>query len=192
VAGPAASNLTLMLNAANTGDADATDRLLPMVYDELRSLAHQQMAKDAPGQTLQPTALVHEAYLRLAGDPDLSWHSRGHFFAAAAITMRRILIERARRHYSVKRGGDRKRVALDDVSIAVEEQSEGLLDLDKALSELEQRDERKARIVMLRYFTGLTIEQTAAALGLSVTTVKDEWAFARAWLHSELTRRDDA
>lgn len=206
---PSPANLTGVLNAANTGDASATDQLLPLVYEELRKLAHARMAREAgggAGQTLQPTALVHEAYLRLigggsAGEPDrvsvtdgsaAPWRNRAHFFAAAATAMRRILIERARKHCSGKHGGKQRRVSLDQAEIAVEQQSENLLCLDEALHELEKRDQRKARIVMLRYFAGLTIEQTAAALDLSITTVKDEWSFARAWLQSELNRRGDA
>jgi RNA polymerase sigma factor (TIGR02999 family) len=189
---PSPANLTLVLNAINAGDASATDRLLPVVYEELRKLARHHMAHESPGQTLQPTALVHEAYLRLVGGSggvEVEWQNRGHFFSAAATAMRRILIELARKHRSVKHGGGQRKVSLDDVQIAVDEQSENILHLDEALAELERRDERKGRITLLRYFAGLTIEQTAAALDLSPTTVKDEWAFARAWLQSEINRR---
>jgi RNA polymerase sigma factor (TIGR02999 family) len=190
----AQQHVTQILNAVNAGDASATDQLFPLVYDELRKIARQHMVNESPGLTLQPTALVHEAYLRLLGpapDSSGSWRNRAHFFAAAATAMRRILIERARKHQAVKHGGGQRRIALDQVDIAIEEQSENLLRLDDALAELERRDKRKAQIVMLRYFAGLTIEQTAAALDLSITTVKDEWSFARAWLQSEIERDFD-
>jgi RNA polymerase sigma factor (TIGR02999 family) len=183
--------VTQILNAANAGDGSATDQLFPLVYEELRRIARQHMANESPGLTLQATALVHEAYLRLLGptpDAGTSWRNRAHFFGAAATAMRRILIERARKHHAAKHGGGQKRLSLDDIDIAVQEQSENLLRLDEALAELERRDSRKAKIVMLRYFAGLTIEQTASALDLSITTVKDEWAFARAWLQSEIER----
>ena len=184
-------HVTQILNAVNAGDASATDQLFPLVYEELRTIARQHMGQEAPGLTLQPTALVHEAYLRLLGPASdsgskTSWQNRAHFFSAAAAAMRRILIDRARRHRALKHGGGNKRLSLDDLDIAVQQQSENLLRLDEALAELERRDARKARIVMLRYFAGLTIEQTASALELSLTTVKDEWAFARAWLQSEI------
>ena len=166
--------------------------MLPLVYDELRRLAHQRMAAEpgrGSGLTLQPTALVHEAYLRVLGESNVQWQNRGHFFAAAAQAMRRILVERARRQKAHKHGGQHRRISLDEADIAADEQHADLLALDEALNQLQQRDPRKSDIVMLRYFAGLTIEQTAVALDLSRTVVKDEWAFARAWLHSELKRR---
>jgi RNA polymerase sigma factor (TIGR02999 family) len=181
--------------ASDNDDAAKTDALLPQVYEELRRLAKQRLSREGPGLTLQPTALVHEAYLRVLGEAQVQWNSRGHFFAAAAQAMRRILIERARRVQSVKHGGEHSRLALDaldaadgpsDFTIAPDDQREQLVLLDGALQRLEQRDPRKAQVVMLRFFAGLSIEQTAAALDLSPATVKNEWRFARAWLHSEM------
>ncbi len=179
-----------MLHAVAAGEPAATDELLPLVYDELRQLAGGRMAGETPGQTLQPTALVHEAYLRLVGAEDLQWDSRGHFFAAAA-AMRRILIERARRRQAAKHGAGRARVSLEQIEpIADEPPAEELLALDEALGRLEEIDPRKARIVSLRYFAGLTIAETAQSMDLSATTVKDEWRFARAWLRQEMTPDD--
>jgi RNA polymerase sigma factor (TIGR02999 family) len=196
--------VTEALDAAASGDPAASESLLPLVYEELRRLAQQRLSHEGPGLTLQPTALVHEAYLRLLGETPgsasvLQWNSRGHFFAAAAQAMRRILIERARRVASVKHGGGaagppaRGRLDLDDVdcaapdefTIGVDDQHEQLVQLDRALERLEKHDPRKAEVVMLRFFAGLSIEQTAAAMKLSPATVKNEWRFARAWLHSE-------
>ncbi|MFQ5502351.1 MAG: ECF-type sigma factor [Phycisphaerae bacterium] len=183
-------DVTQLLTAAGCGDPSAADALLPLVYDELRKLARARMAHEPAGQTLQPTALVHEAYLRLLGDggEDIHWENRGHFFGAAALAMRRILVERARRVGRVKHGGDRRRFSLDDVNISADEQSQNLLALDEVLEKLESIDPRKNKIVMLRYFAGLTIEETSQAIGLSKTTVKDEWQFTKAWLYGELTR----
>ena len=185
-------HVTQVLSAASQGDSGAAAELLPLVYEELRRLAHQRMAGEnlgGAGQTLQPTALVHEAYLRLLGDQDVQWQNRGHFFAAAAEAMRRILIERARRSKRLKHGGDRQRIDLDASEIAADEQAHDLVALDEALTRLQQIDDRKGQIIMLRYFAGLSIEDTAQALGLSRTTVKDEWNFARAWLHRELRQK---
>lgn len=171
--------------------ADARARpiaeLLPLVYDELRRLADQHMACEPPGQTLQPTALVHEVYLRLAGQLGSDWQNRAHFFAAAAEAMRRILVERARRHGRLKRGGGRERVPLVDVPDPPAEVDVDLVALDEALGRLETLDPRKAQIVNLRYFAGRTIEETAEVLGVSAATVKSEWKYAKAWLHRELT-----
>ena len=166
----------------------AAEQLLPQVYDELRRLARSRMAKERPGQTLTPTALVHEAYLRLvrAGDP--KWDNRGHFFAAAAEAMRRILIERARRVASTKRGGGLARITLDDKLLGVVPASETLLALDEALSRLERQDPDMAAVVKLYQFAGLSLEETAAALGVSERTVRRRWSAARAWLRRELTR----
>lgn len=185
-------HVTQVLKAVAAGDQAATDELLPLVYEELRNLARQRLSAEPGGQTLQPTALVHEAYLRLLGTPASEasqpcWNDRGHFFAAAAHAMRRIMIERARKHRSVKHGGDRQRLTLDESEIAIDEHGAQLLDLEQAMTQLEARDVRKAEIVMLRFFAGLTIEQTAVALDLSPATVKNEWRFARAWLHSEMS-----
>jgi RNA polymerase sigma factor (TIGR02999 family) len=161
--------------------------LLPAVYDELRRLARARLSREPDGLTLQPTALVHEAYLRLtAGDAERQWDRRGHFFAAAAIAMRRILVERARRYSRIKHGGRQHRVELEPDAPGVHVDPANVLDVDRALTELEAIDPRKAQVVALRYFAGLTVEETAAAMHLSPATVKNEWAFARAWLHHAL------
>ncbi|MBC6952959.1 MAG: RNA polymerase subunit sigma [Leptolyngbya sp. PLA2] len=179
--------VTLLLNAASEGDPRASAELLPLVYEELRRLARARLGAEAPGQTLQPTALVHEAYLRLVGDAELQWNSRGHFFGAAALAMRRILVERARHRKRLKHGGGRKRVELTDHAMVAEPPPDDLLALDEALERLAAIDSRKARVVMLRYFAGLSIEETAAALEVAPATVKADWAFSRAWLHRALT-----
>ena len=182
------SDVTRILNAIERGDAKATDELLPLVYEELRILAAQKLSHEAPGQTLQATALVHEAYLRLVETECRNWNSRNHFFMAAAEAMRRILIERARRRRGLKYGGDRERVDLDDVVLPCDDQefSANLLALDEALEKLSQKDKVKADVVKLRYFAGLTIEQTAEVLGFSRNTAKRCWAYARAWLLQEI------
>jgi RNA polymerase sigma factor (TIGR02999 family) len=177
-----------VLTAASRGDARAAAELLPLVYSELRKQARAQMAKTPPGNTLQPTALVHEAYLRLVGEDDPNWRSRGHFFAAAAQAMRLILVEQARRKASKKHGGGHKRVNVDDAVPFIEPPAEDLLALDEALKRLEQADPRHGKIVALRYFAGLTNEETAAALAISVRTVEREWQFIRAFLYGQLSR----
>lgn len=186
-----AQQVTRLIKAAGAGDPKAAESLLPLVYDELRRLAAAQLSKEPAGQTLQPTALVHEAYLRLVGGESIEWQGRGHFFAAAARAMRRILIDRARRHRAAKHGGDRARAELREDLIADPTPGTGgagmdLLRLDAALARLEARDSRQAEIVLLRYFAGLSIEQTAEAIGVSTGTVKNDWVFARAWLRREL------
>ena len=191
--------ITRVLKLAQDGDPGATDELLAVVYDELRKLAKSRIAGEAQagaGMTLQATALVHEAYLRLVTPPLDSpdrkaptWQGRGHFFGAAALAMRRILVERARHADRIKHGGGKQRADLDAQPIAApqpEHDATDLLALDEALKKLEQMDPRKGKIVTLRYFAGLSIEETAAALDLSPATIKNEWAFARAWLHREL------
>ncbi|UCC30910.1 MAG: sigma-70 family RNA polymerase sigma factor [Phycisphaerales bacterium] len=178
--------VTQMLRAASDGDPQAAADLLPLVYSELRKLARARMAKTPPGNTLQPTALVHEAYLRLIGRDNPSWNSRGHFFAAAAQAMRQILVEQARRKFTLKRGGNRKRIPLDEVDPAIEPPPEDVLALNEGLTHLEKVDPRKGQIVMLRYFAGLTTEETAAALSVSAPTVEREWRFARAFLYTLL------
>ncbi len=192
MAGSSKEQVTQILRSVGPDDPGAADELLPLVYEELRGLAQKQMANEPPGQTIQATALVHEAYLRLVGAPNLRWENRAHFFAAAARAMRRILVDRARRRQAVKHGGDRSRVGLEQLEVACEDPAligaEQLVALDEALDGLEGVDARKARIVMLRYFAGLTIQETAKALNLSRTTVKDEWQFARAWLYSKMAR----
>lgn len=183
-------HVTRLLEAAHRGEAGATEELLPLVYEELRRLARGQMRGEAAGgQTLQATALVHEAYLRLVGDADVQWQNRGHFFGAAARAMRRILVERARSRGRLKRGGDRERVEIDP-GVLEGAGATDLVGLDEALNRLEAEDARKAEVVMLRYFAGLSIEETAAAMGLSPATVKNEWTFARAWLKRELERAE--
>lgn len=178
-----------MLDAIAGGDREAAERLLPLVYDELRKLARAQMEHEPAGMTLQPTALVHEAYLRLVGDGsggELRWDSRGHFFAAAARAMRHILVERARRKGRIRHGGDRQRQPLDDELASFEPQDVDMIALDEALSELEGHNARVCQVVMLRYFAGLGVEETARALGVGTTTVKAEWNYARAWLHRQM------
>jgi RNA polymerase sigma factor (TIGR02999 family) len=180
------SEVTHILSAIEQGDPHAAAQLLPLVYDELRKLAAQKMTQETPGQTLQATALVHEAYLRLVDDAQAQhWNSRGHFFAAAAEAMRRILVEKARRKQRHRHGGGRQRLDLDKVEV-MEEAAEGLLALDEALEQLAQEEPAVAEVVKLRYFAGLTIEQTATALGLSVRTANRHWAYARAWLFQQL------
>jgi RNA polymerase sigma factor (TIGR02999 family) len=165
--------------------------LLPLVYDELRRLAAQRLAHEPPGQTLQATALVHEAYVRLVGsDPDRPWAGRAHFFAAAAEAMRRILVENARRRHRLKRGGDRARVDLDEAEPAAPEADADLLALDEAIERLAARDPVKARLVQLRVFAGLTCSQAAEVLQLSISTTDRYWAYARAWLRLEIVGRD--
>ena len=180
-------DVTRILAAVGEGEEGAAERLIPIVYQELRRLAHQRMSHEAPGNTLQPTELVHEAYLRLSGGEAQKWDHRGHFFAAAAEAMRRVLIERARAKASLKRGGDRGRVELsDDAALFDESKPEGLLALDAALARMERSDPRMASIVKLRYFAGLTVDEVATALSLTSRTVHREWATARAWLRTEL------
>lgn len=179
------SDVTRVLNALDAGDAQAAAELLPLVYEELRNLAAARLAGEKAGQTLQPTELVHEAYLRLVGGADEArWRDRGHFFAAAAEAMRRILIEAARRKNAVKHGGGRMREPLDEV-VAPEKCAE-LLALDEALTRLAHQDPVKARLVELRYFVGLTGDQAAQVLGISPATADRYWAYARSWLQAEV------
>jgi RNA polymerase sigma factor (TIGR02999 family) len=182
------SDVTQVLRAIAEGDPSAADQLLPLVYDELRKLAAHRLAHQAPGQTLQPTALVHEAYLRLVGDPEGSdWDNRGHFFAAAAEAMRRILVENARRKGRRKRGGGLNRRDLDLAEqVTVPEVREDLLALDEALTKLASAEPQAAQLVQLRYFAGLSVPEAARALGVSTRTAERLWAFARAWLLREL------
>ncbi len=176
------SHVTRLLEAAHAGDRQAADQLMPLLYDELRKLAAVQMAQEKPGQTLNATALVHEAYLRLVGDQQ--YDGRGHFFAAAAEAMRRILIDNARRKARIQHGGEFRRIELTD--LPAEAQPEELLALDEALTHLAERSPIKAQVVTLRYFAGMTVPEVATCLGLSVATVERHWAFARTWLFSEL------
>jgi len=167
----------------------ASEEMLPLVYEELRKLARARMAKEKPGQTLTPTGLVHEAYLRLVRSGDPTWENRGHFFAAAAEAMRRILIERARRYASKKRGADLARVTLDEALLGIIPESETLIALDEALTRLEALDEDMAAVVKLHQYAGLSLEETGAALGISERTVRRRWTAARAWLRRELSRQ---
>jgi RNA polymerase sigma factor (TIGR02999 family) len=178
------NEVTCILSAIEQGDPSAADQLLPLVYDELRKLAAAKLAQEQPGQTLQPTALVHEAYLRLVDvEQAQHWNSRGHFFAACAEAMRRILVENARRKGRDKHGGGRQRVELEGLERAVELPVENLLDFDEALTALAERDGQAAQLVQLHCFAGLSIEQAAEMLGLSERTAYRDWKFARAWLY---------
>jgi RNA polymerase sigma factor (TIGR02999 family) len=182
------SDFSRILSQIESGDPSAAEQLLPLVYEELRKLAAAKLAQEKPGQTLQATALVHEAYLRLIGpgQDKQCWEGRGHFFAAAAEAMRRILVDNARKKRALRRGGAAHRQALDQVAALPAPDPDRLLDLDGALNRLEQLDPVKAELVKLRYFAGLTIPQAATALRLSVTTANRYWMYARAWLHEEL------
>lgn len=184
---PSYGEVTRLLEAVSGGDRMAASQLLPVVYEELRKLARVRMNAERPEHTLDPTALVHEAYIRLVGSQDRkNWDGRGHFFASAAEAMRRILVERARARAAQKRGGDRRREELGEEPAIPNPEFMDILGVDELLTKLEARDPRKAQIVTLRFFGGLSNEETATALGLSLTTVKNEWAFTRAWLHREL------
>jgi RNA polymerase sigma factor (TIGR02999 family) len=178
--------ITRILEAAAAGDSEATERLMPLVYDELRGLARVRMRQGAPGQSLQPTELVHEAYLRLMGSDAKALANRRHFFFAAGRAMRNILVDQARRKGSRKRGGDRRKVDLDSPALAIEAPHDRMLDLDRALSKLSQESPERAEVVTLRYFAGLSLEETAEVLGVSVPTITRRWNYARAWLRREL------
>jgi RNA polymerase sigma factor (TIGR02999 family) len=184
------SEVTRLLDAAAAGDPRAAADLLPLVYDELRKLAAARMAAEPADHTLQPTALVHEAYLRLVGGGDRGWDGRGHFFAAAAEAMRRIVVEAARRRARLRHGGGHERVDVELTDLPTRLPPDDLIALDDALAGLERLDPRKARLVTLRYFAGLTIEQAAEALGISRVTAHRYWTFARAWLHRQMSGGD--
>ena len=184
------NEVTRILSGIEAGDPHAAAQLLPLVYDELRRLAAQKLAQEKPGQTLDATALVHEAYLRVVdGDQAPHWDGRGHFFAAAAEAMRRILIDNARRKGRLKRGGARKRVDLDDADLVSLAAPDELLLIDEAISKLAREDARAAQLVRLRYFAGLSVEEAAELSGLSRSTAYEHWSYARAWLHCELYGR---
>ena len=181
------SDVTRILDRARQGDAKAGEELLPLVYEELRKLAAHKMAQEAPGQTLQPTALVHEAWLRLGADAQPPWQNRAHFFAAAAEAMRRILVERARQRTALKRRGGAERVSLEETEILIAvADDERLLAVDEALEKLATLHPRKAELVKLRYFVGMTFDEAASVLGIAVPTAKEWWAYARAWLAVEI------
>ena len=182
------SDVTKILKAIKAGRDGATDELLPIVYNELRELATNKLRHEAAGNTLQPTALVHEAYLRLIGSDDDDWENRAHFFGAAAEAMRRILIDRARSRKSQKKGGDAIQVSLDGLTEISEKKADELIALDEALSELEARDKTKAELVKLRFFVGLNMEESAQALDISLRTAERNWAYARAWLHRQISQ----
>ena len=181
------NDITTILSKIDQGDPSAAEQLLPLVYDELRCLAAARMARENPGQTLQATALVHEAYLRLVRNNDgVAWDSRGHFFAAAAEAMRRILVDKARRKIRPKHGGGRKRVDLDSACALIEDRNEDLLALDEVLTRFATLDPLKADLVKLRFFAGMTVPEAAEALGISVATAERYWTYARVWLYCEL------
>jgi RNA polymerase sigma factor (TIGR02999 family) len=181
------SDVTGILSVIEQGDPAAAEQLLPLVYDELRKLAAERMAQERPGQTLQATALVHEAYLRLVDTAKAQhWNSRGHFFAAAAEAMRRILVEAARKRGRLKRGGDRQRLDLDALQLSVQGAADELLALDEALGEFAQAHPAQAELVKLRYFAGLTVAEAAQALGISTSSADRHWTYARAWLYRRI------
>lgn len=180
--------VTRLLQQSESDRPDRADALLPLIYDELRALAQARMAREGSRQTIQATALVHEAYLRLVGSGDPGWNSRRHFFAAAALAMRRILVERARRRAAWKHGGQLQRVPWNDAWAAIEPPDQRVLEIDELVGQLEQADARKAEIVNLRCFVGLTAQETADAMGLSLGTIEREWRFIKAWLKDELQR----
>jgi RNA polymerase sigma factor (TIGR02999 family) len=184
------SEVTRVLAAVEQGDQRAAEQLLPLVYDELRRLAAQKLGRETPGQTLDATSLVHEAYIRLVKSEQKgstpSWNSRGHFFGAAAEAMRRIIVERARQKKRLKRGGGQHRQALGDIAVSPDVPAVDLLALDLALSRLESKDARKAQLVKLRFFAGLTLEEAAQALGISRSTADADWAYAKTWLRVEI------
>lgn len=182
-------DVTLLLHAVETGEPQAAEQLLPLVYEELRRLAAARMAQEQPGQTLQATALVHEAWLRLTGpDQQFAWNGRRHFFGAAAEAMRRILVDRARKRSRVRHGGNLQRVDLEHVSLAAEDSDDALLAMTDALDLFARESPQEAEIVRLRYFIGLDNKEIASALGVSLSTVDRSWAFARSWLHRELKK----
>jgi len=183
------SDVTQLLHAAGQGDPKAAGELLPLVYEELRRLAAHKMAREAPGRTLQSTALVHEAWLRLTARENVEWNGRAHFFAAAAEAMRRILIDAARRKRAQRHGGGLQRVDVEDVAIAAPVDDEEMLAVNDALDRFAEVDARKAELVKLRYFVGMTLEEAASVLGISEPTAKRWWAYARAWLVAEIKKR---
>ena len=183
------SDVTRILEAAQNGDPTAAEQLLPLVYEELRRLAAHKMANESAGQTLQPTALVHEAWLRLVGNQEQQWNGRAHFFGAAAEAMRRILIENARRKGAQRHGGGKARLDVHEIEIAAPAKDEELLALSDALEKFAVRDKQKAELVKLRYFVGLTTEEAAQVLGISVPTADRWWNFSRAWLYEEIERQ---
>jgi RNA polymerase sigma-70 factor, ECF subfamily len=188
---PVQTRVTAILSSASAGDPEALDRLVPLLYDELRAMAHRQLAAEHDDLTLQTTALVHEAYLKLAGNGRSTGRGRSYFFAAAARAMRQVLVDRARRRLAAKRGGGAGLVTLDEQDAAVDAYSVELLELDEALGRLGRQSERQARVVEHRFFAGMSVQETAEALGVSQRTVEADWAVARAWLFRELGREPE-
>lgn len=184
------TDVTRILNTIEQGDTQAADKLLPLIYEELRLLAAQKMAQEKPGQTLQATALVHEAYIRLVGEESSSWDSSGHFFAAAAEAMRRILVDNARQKRSIRHGGKRQKVSLTEAFLASEDPKDDLLALNEALNKLANEDPKLAELIKLRYFAGLTLDQIAKMMGIGRRTADRYWALGRAWLYQEITQED--
>jgi RNA polymerase sigma factor (TIGR02999 family) len=183
--------VTQILNAIDQGSPQAAEQLLPLIYDELRKLAAQKLAQERPGQTLQATALVHEAYTRMVDGANVqNWENRGHFFGAAAEAMRRILIERARRKRQGKHGGERRRIDLEEIACLAGAPADDFLELNEALTRLESVDQSAAALVKLRYFAGLSMSEAAAALNIALRTAERNWVFARTWLHRELSSAD--
>jgi RNA polymerase sigma factor (TIGR02999 family) len=182
------SEVTRILQSIDSGDPNAAGELLPLIYEQLRNLAAHKMAGEAPGQTLQPTALVHEAWLRLTGNADVKWEGRSHFFGAAAEAMRRILIENARRKRALRHGGGQRRLDIMEMEIAAESNDGELLAVSEALDKFALIDKQKAALVKLRYFGGLTIEEAAKVLGISPATAKRHWTYSRAWLYQEISK----
>jgi RNA polymerase sigma factor (TIGR02999 family) len=180
------SDVTCILNAIEQGDPKAADQLLPLVYAELRRLATARMAGETPGQTLQPTALVHEAYLQLVGDPARKWEGRAHFFGAAAEAMRRILIDQARRKSALRHGGGWQRLDIEEIDLAATTSPHELIEVDEALERFAAQDKQKAELVKLRFFVGMSIAEAAEVMGISPATAKRWWAYSRAWLYQEL------
>jgi RNA polymerase sigma factor (TIGR02999 family) len=186
------SDVTRILESIESGNTQAAEELLPLVYEELRKLAASKMAHESPNQTLQPTALVHEAWLRLTGNENVKWQGRGHFFGAAAEAMRRILIDKARRKHALRHGGGQQPMDIAEIEIAAPAKEQELLDMDEALDKFAALDKSKADLVKLRYFAGLTIEESAQVLGISAPTAKRWWTYARAWLYHEMGNDDPA
>lgn len=181
------SEITALLHEVRSGDGDAMARLLPLVYDDLRRIAHRQLSGERDGHTVSTTALVHEAYLRLVDRHQAEWQDRAHFFGVAAQAMRRVLVDYARQHRAAKRGGAREQVPLDDALLVVEQRADVLIDLDEALTRLAMLDARQARVVECRFFGGLTEDETAEVLGVTARTVRRDWIKAKGWLHLEIT-----
>jgi len=183
-----AGEITKLLGQLRSGNDSAAAELVPLIYAELHQLAASCMRRERPGHTLQATALVNEAYIRLLGQREVDWQNRSHFFGIAAQVMRRVLLDYARKHHAAKRGGPHEKFRIDEALLVSDDQLEAVLSIDESLSRLEKIDPRQSRVVELRYFAGLNVEQTAAALGISTATVKREWQFAKAWLQREMER----